>query len=245
MSRRLSAFLLLTASACLAAFVAAEPKVPAPATAYAVRGHYYETCACAVSCPCASNLKPTEPHCDAAMLFHFDQGTVGTTALDGLNIVGVVRSPQGAVFNEAMEKGEMDLMTFYFDDRATPPQREAIGKLMPALFGATQPKGFKPPQFMPVKLDVQGDVAKLDVGPGKVAFEIENLSTGPDTKMAAKGKPGVKKRVTLTNSAPFPWVADPTQGRAKVFDYDDLGTRWHYEGRNAFYSTFASKGTVK
>ena len=245
MSRRLSTFLLVAASAGLATVVAAQQKVPAPTAAYSVSGHYYETCACAVSCPCASNLKPTEPHCDAAMLFHLDRGHVGTTALDGLNIVGVIRSPEGAVVNEAMEKGDMDLMTFYFDDRATPPQREAIGKLMPALFGASQPKGFKPPQFMPIKVDLQGDIAKLDVGPGKVAFEIENLSTGPDTKLAAKGKAGAKKRVTLTNTAPFPWVGDVTQGRSKVFDYNDLGTKWHYEGRNAFYSTFASTGTLK
>ena len=244
MSRRLSTFLLVAASTCLATVVAAQQKVPAPTAAYSVSGHYYETCACAVSCPCASNLKPTEPHCDAAMLFHLDRGHVGTTALDGLNIVGVIRSPEGAVVNEAMEKGDMDLMTFYLDDRATPPQREAIGKLMPALFGASQPKGFKPPQFTPIKVDVQGDIAKLDVGPGRVTFEIENLSPGPDTKLAAKGRPGTKKRVTLTNTAPFPWVHDVTQGRAKVFDYDDLGHKWHYEGRNAFFSTFASTGTV-
>ncbi|HXK09754.1 MAG TPA: DUF1326 domain-containing protein [Vicinamibacteria bacterium] len=245
MSRRLTAFLSLTASAAVAAGVAAEERASVPPNAYAVRGHYYESCACTVSCPCASNLKPTEPHCDAAMLFHFDRGHVGATSLDGLSIVGVIRSPEGAVVNEAMEKGEMDLMTFYFDERATPQQREAIGKLMPALFGEAQPKGFKPPQFTPIKLDVQGDVARLDVGSGKLAFEIENLSTGPDTKLAAKGKAGAKKRVTLTNTAPFPFVADPTQGRSKVFDYDDLGTKWHYEGRNAFFSTFHATGTVK
>lgn len=238
-------FGLLAASVSLAAAVAAEPKAATTGTAYAVKGRYYETCACMVSCPCASNLKPTEAHCDAAMVFHVERGSVGATALDGLNIVGVIRSPEGAVVNEAMKKGEMDLMTFYFDDRANPQQREAIGRLMPALFGEGQPKGFKPPQFVPVKLDVQGDVARLDVGSGKVAFEIENLSTGSDTKLGAKGKTVAKKRVTLTNSAPFPWIADPTQGRSKAFDYNDLGTKWHYEGRNAFFSTFSSMGTVK
>jgi hypothetical protein len=51
--------------------------------------------------------------------------------------------------------------------------------------------------------------------------------------------------VTLTNTAPFPWVGDVTQGRSRAFDYNDLGTQWHYSGRNAFYSTFASKGTVQ
>jgi len=232
----------LLAAAALATSLGAEPTA---ANGYSVKGRYYETCACAVSCPCASNLKPTEPHCDAAMLFHITKGSVGATALDGLNIVGVIRSPEGAVVNEAMAKGEMDLMAFYFDDKATPPQREAIGKLMPALFGEAQPKGAKPPQFVPMKLDVQGDVAKLDAGTGKIAFEIENLSTGSDTKLAAKGASSGKKRVTLTNTAPFPWIASVSQGRGKTFSYDDLGTKWHYEGRNAFFSTFSSTGTVK
>lgn len=241
---------LAAALSMAAAFSAAEDKGDSAArkatgTGYSIKGRYYETCACAVSCPCASNLKPTEAHCDAAMLFHVTQGSVGTTALSGINIVGVIRSPQGAVVNEAMGKGEMDLMAFYLDDKASPPQREAIARLMPTLFGEAQPKGFKPPQFVPIKLDVQGDVARLDAGDGKVTFEIENLSTGTDTKLAAKGKPGGKKRVTLTNTAPFPWISAVTQGRSKAFDYDDLGTKWHYEGRNAFYASFASTGTVK
>jgi len=233
----------------LAAWASAEEKAaPAPQkgadNAYSIRGRYYETCACAVSCPCASNLKPTEAHCDAVMVFNIAQGNVGATTLNGLKLVGVIRSPEGAVVNEAMAKGELDLMTFYLDDKASPAQREAIGKLMPALFGEGQPKGFKPPQFVPIKFEVQGDAAKLDAG-GKVAFEIENLSTGADTKLAAKGKPVAKKRVTLTNTAPFPWISAVTQGRSKSFDYDDLGTRWHYEGRNAFYASFSSTGTVK
>ena len=35
-------------------------------TSYDVKGHYYETCGCAVSCPCATGeFLPTEAHCDA------------------------------------------------------------------------------------------------------------------------------------------------------------------------------------
>ena len=240
----LTASLLLTAAASIAA-AGAAPKQAAGAR-YDVKGQYYETCACAVSCPCASKLKPTGPHCDAVMVFHIERGKVAATSLDGLNIVGVLRSPKDAVVAEAMEKGELDLLAFYLDDKATPQQREALGRVMPALFGESQPKGARPAQFAPMTLGVQGDVAKLEVGSGKIAFEIENLSVGEDTKLAAKGKPGGKKRVALTNTAPFPFVNGAlTQGRSKSFDYNDFDTQWHYDGRNAFFSTFASSGSLK
>ena len=64
-------------------------------TAYTATGHYYETCACAVSCPCGTTeFLPTEGHCDALMFFHFDKASVGKTKLDGLNLAVVLKSPQ-------------------------------------------------------------------------------------------------------------------------------------------------------
>jgi hypothetical protein len=211
---------------------------------YAVKGQYYETCACHVSCPCADKLKPSEMQCDAIMVFHIDKGSVGKVALDSLNLAGVIRAPKNAVVAEAFEKGEMDLITFYFDDKATPEQREAIGKVMPALFGDKEFKGMKAPQFVPMKLDIQGDNAKFEASGGKINFDIDNLTIGDDTKLGAKTKPG-KKRVTLTNTAPFPWVSEVTQGKAKTFHYEDHGFKWSYDGRNAFFASFASKGKTK
>src|SRR5262249_41362509 len=151
--------------------------------------------------------------CDGIFFFHIDKGKIGKTALDGFNFAGVIRAPKNTVVADAMEKGEMDLITFYFDDKATPEQREAFGKIMPSLFGTKEFKGAKPPQFVPMKFEVNEDNAKLDAMGGKITFDIDQISLGEDTKMAAKGKKGAKKRVALTNSAPFPWVADPTQGQ--------------------------------
>jgi hypothetical protein len=226
-----------------ASALAAEGK--AGGMAYDVKGSYYETCSCAVSCPCAAMMKPTEPHCDAVMTFHIDSGKVGKVKLDGLTFITLLRSPKGAVVFESFGKGEMDLFTMYIDDKATPEQREALGKLMPALFGDKEIKGSKPPQFVPMTLDVQGDVAKLTAAGNKLTYEIENLNLGTETKAAAPKGKDAPKRIKLTNSAPFPWIADPTQGRSKAFHYDDLGTKWDYSGRNAFFSTWTSKGSIK
>jgi hypothetical protein len=213
---------------------------------YDIKGQYYETCSCAVSCPCAAMMKPTEPHCDAVMTFHIEKGHVGKTKLDGLTFIGLMRTPKGAVAFEAFGKHEMDLFTMYLDDKATPEQREALGQLMPALFGKDEIKGSKPPQFVPMTLEVKGDVAKLNAAGGKLAYEVENLDTGSGTKLAADRTGGKgAKRIKLTNSAPFPFIADPTQGRSTSFHYDDLGTKWDYSGRNAFFSTFAAKSAGK
>jgi hypothetical protein len=214
--------------------------------AYDVKGGYYETCSCAVSCPCAARMKPTEPHCDAVMLFHIDKGKVGKTSLDGINFAVLLRTPKDQVAFDAVEKGEVDLFTLYLDDKAKPEQREALGKLMPALFGDKELKGSKPPQFVPITFEAKGDQAKLDAAGGKLAFEIENLDTGNKTKLAVERTGGKgAKRIKLTNSSPFPFVADPTQGKSATFHYDDLGAKWDHSGRNAFFSTFASKGTIK
>src|SRR5260221_169929 len=71
----------------LARFAATDTTAPGAAPSYDIQGKYYETCACSVSCPCASNATlPTEGHCDAISLVHIDKGTIGDTKLDGLNV---------------------------------------------------------------------------------------------------------------------------------------------------------------
>src|SRR5262252_4623343 len=83
------------ALAIAAAGTGARAKASGKGAPYAASGHYYETCACAVSCPCATNeFLPTEGHCDAVMLFHLDKANVGKTKMDGLNVAVVLKSPK-------------------------------------------------------------------------------------------------------------------------------------------------------
>lgn len=211
-----------------------------------IDGHYYDTCDCSVSCSCGANVSdPTEGHCDGIVLTHIDKGHVGKTKLDGLNIAIVLRSPRGQKVEDAfMVKGEMDHLTVYLDGKATDEQKQAMPVLLAGLLGTKPIKGFKPPQFVPMSLDVEGDIAKFKVGDGqKLSFEIENIDV-------TKSSPNVRKpdypskRITLTNVAPFPWIHEVTQGHSKSFHYNDYGIKWDYAGRNAFFGVAHAKGPL-
>jgi hypothetical protein len=194
---------------------------------YDVKGKYYETCACAVSCPCATNATlPTEGHCDGVSLIHIEKGSVGKTKLDGLNLAVVLRSPKGKKVMDSFNEGVMDLLTVYIDDKATPEQRAAIPGLMGGLFGTKEIKGEKPPQFAPMELTIEGDTAKFTIAGGtKLSFEINNIALADTTKMGAKN-PGKAKRLTIDGAVPFPWVKGVSQGISKSFKYNDLGAKW-------------------
>jgi hypothetical protein len=247
MERALSALVVLAVSAG-PAFSAGTTatKAAAKAPAYSLTGRYYETCACAVSCPCASNATlPTEGHCDAISLVHVEKGMVGTTKLDGINIAAVLRTPHGQKTLDSFNKGEMDLITIYLDEAATNEQKDALNKVVPVLFqGMDKMKGFHAPQWAPMSLKVEGDIARYEIAGGqKLSFEIEHVKVSGVTKEGVKRSP-TSDRIELSNTAPFPWVHTVTQGISKKFHYDDLGAKWDYEGRNAFFGTVAAKGSL-
>jgi hypothetical protein len=237
--RSLGVVSVLAAGLAAAAYAAA----PAADTSYNVKGSYYETCACSVSCPCASNATlPTEGHCDAISLIHIDKGSFGAVKLDGLNLAVVFRSPKGQKVKDAFGKGEMDLFTLYLDDKANAQQKDVMPKLLAALFGTAEMKGAKPPQWVPMSLAADGDVAKFQIAGGsKLSFETENIDVGDKTKDGYK-KGDISNRIVLTNSAPFPWVHDVTQGISRHFKYADLGTSWDYKERNAFFGSVDASG---
>jgi hypothetical protein len=214
-------------------------------TTYDMHGKYFDTCACAVSCSCGANATvPTEGHCDGVVLIHIDRGRVGDVKLDGLNFAVVLRTPRGEKTGDAFFlKNEMDLLTLYLDDRATPEQKQAMPLLLAGLLGNKPMKGFRPPQWAPMHLDVQGDVARFDIAGGsKLSFEIENIDLDKVLPNVPRSDPG--NRISLTNVAPFPWIQKVTQGHSMSFRYDDLGVKWEYKGRNAFFGEASAQGTV-
>src|SRR5438477_1066981 len=116
---------LLFVPLALAAILVITAAAPSGA-GYEVKGKYYETCACAVSCPCAANATlPTEGHCDAGMVFHIDKGSVEGVPMDGLDIVMVIKSPHGKKVKDSLSKGDMDLVSMYLDDKANEKQKGA------------------------------------------------------------------------------------------------------------------------
>jgi hypothetical protein len=206
-----------------------------------VKGHYYETCGCNVSCPCATaEFNPSEGHCDAVMLFHLDKATVGKTKLDGLNLAVVIKSPQSRKVLEAFSKGEMDHFAVYLDDKASEEQRKAFPQLMEGMFGKLEIKGAKPPAFVPIALTVDGDNVKMEIAGGKLTADIESIKTGEE-KVAGKTVP---KYIKISGATPFPWVGPVNQGKSKAFHYLDGATKWDYKERNAFIGEFTRKATL-
>ena len=212
---------------------------------YEMKGKYFDTCACAVSCSCGANVSlPTEGHCDGVVLIHIEEGRVGDVKLDGLNFAVVLKTPQDEKVGDAFEvKHETDLLTLYLDDRATEDQKKAMPQLLAGLLGTTPMKGFRPPQWAPMHLDVRGDVARFDIAGGsKLSFEIENIDLDKVLPKVPRSDPG--NRIGLTNVAPFPWIKRVTQGHSLSFHYDDLGAKWDYKDRNAFFGQAEASGTV-
>jgi hypothetical protein len=205
-----------------------------------LKGHYYETCDCAVSCPCATaKFAPTDGHCDAVAFLHFDKAMVGKTKLDGLNLALVLKSPKGQKLVDAFGKGEMDHFALYLDEKATEEQRKAFPDLVAALFGKGEIKNAKPPAFVAMSVESDGENAKLVIG-DKLTADIENISIG-ETKVAGKT---VQKHIKLDGAVPFPWISVVTQGRSRSFHYADGPTKWDYKDRNAFFGEFTHKGTL-
>jgi hypothetical protein len=178
------------------------------------------------------------------ILLHIERGRVGKVSMDGLNIAVVERTPKGVkVVDAFLIKGDMDLLTVYLDDRATPRQKEAMPILLAGLLGTKQIKGFRPPQWALMSLHKEGDVARFKIGDGaKLSFEIENVDLDKVKPGVPKSEPS--KRITLTNVAPFPFIHNVTQGYSKSFHYHDLGASWDYEERNAFFGSFTARGVV-
>lgn len=93
-------------------------------TKFEIKGPAFANCNCAWGCPCQFNSLPTTGQCEASWAMRIEQGNFGDTRLDGLIWGGLYWWP-GAVHEG---NGKMQL---FFEDRATPDQRqalEAIGK---------------------------------------------------------------------------------------------------------------------
>ena len=91
-----------------------------------LKGNYFENCNCQILCPCVLPVAPGEPtegHCDVAMAFHIDEGGFNGVSLDGLRFAFAAFTPGN------MGSGEWTA-AYYVDERASPEQRTAIGRIL-------------------------------------------------------------------------------------------------------------------
>ena len=92
-------------------------------TSWMLKGRNFSHCSCSYGCPCQFNGLPTGGHCDALIGLTIDEGYYGDTRLDGLRFGCAFRWP--GLMHEGRGEGLPVI-----DERATPPQREALLRIL-------------------------------------------------------------------------------------------------------------------
>lgn len=88
-----------------------------------IRGSEYTNCNCDYGCPCQFNSATTHGHCEAVAAGHIEEGFFNGTRLDGLNWALFLYWPGEIAEGNGREQAVID-------QRATPKQRDALGKIL-------------------------------------------------------------------------------------------------------------------
>lgn len=93
-----------------------------PGMSFHIEGDYFESCTCAVSCPCIFLAPATEEACDVMFAWRIARGEMDGVDLAGLNVAMAVHSPK------SMTDGGWKA-ALYVDERAAPEQSSAIAAI--------------------------------------------------------------------------------------------------------------------
>ena len=149
-------------------------------TKWNLEADYIQACNCDYGCPCEFSAPPTTGYCEGMGAWLIKHGTCGTVKLDGLGFGFAAHWPK------AIHEGG-GTCCLLFDERATPPQREALlqicsGKLggMPFEIIVTTFSKLLEPQYVPFKFNFNGRNSTVQIGNlMNVAVEpIKNPVTG-------------------------------------------------------------------
>ncbi len=192
-------------------------------------GNYFESCNCAVACPCVFTSAPTEGKCTVLLAWHIDKGKYGDTGLDGLNAALAIYSPGH------MLKVKWDV-ALYMDEKATAKQREALTSIYGGKAGG-EPAALGP--FIGKILGVKSVKIEFNTNGKERSMRIPGIAEMEVT--AVQGAGG--KDVVLEN---IPFTAVPNEltvvAKSKKLSYHDHGMNWEVSEKNGFYSPFKYKG---
>lgn len=190
-----------------------------------IQGEYFESCNCAVLCPCLlvrPQVAPTEGHCDVVVAFHVNSGNYGSLDLAGFNAVIAIYTPG------IMSHGNWTVAT-YVDERAKATEQEALAKIVSAQAGGPLSRFAPliakrlPARAVAIDFQSEGAVRKLSI-PGITEVVIEGITGARD------------QVVWLENVAHF---ADKriAAARGSSSHYQDHGLRFDNSGRNGHYAS--------
>jgi len=192
-----------------------------------VEGDYFEACNCDSICPCIILADPDQGDCRLVIGWHVANGHLGSTNLDGLNVVAIFH----VIGNMVKSKWKAAI---YLDERANKTQSEALGKIFSGQIGG----------FPAVIASFVGEV--LGMKSTRIEFVAEGKKrrlTVPrilevEAESVSGGKADQESKVTNPPLYASPGF-DPVIARSTKYTYHDHNLEWDNSGKNAFHSKFS------
>jgi hypothetical protein len=194
-----------------------------------LEGTYFESCNCAVACPCIFLGPPSEGECAVLVAWHVERGSDGEVSLEDLNVVMAVHAP-GHMLHTKWRAA------LYLDERANEAQQQALTRIFagqagghPAVLASFVGEVLGVAR---TAIDYRAEGKRRSVGMPKIAtVEIEALEGQGGGEVTISGHP-------LCIAPGVPAVV----ARSSKLSYDDHGMSWAISDKNGFYSSFAYQG---
>jgi hypothetical protein len=195
-----------------------------------LKGEFFDSCTCDVTCPCNFNSVPTGNHCTGIVAIHVNQGKYGDTRLDGLNVVLVADLGEGNVWQGGWTAGVI------MDEKANPGQRDALQTIMtgkaggpPAMLASLMSKivGL---EFAPISFHYSKEGWGVSIG-DKVNVETEAVKDASGNYAQILYAPVIE-----TGSGPI------SPGKAKSSRIDAFGFKWDLSGKSSKHEPVNWKG---
>jgi hypothetical protein len=135
-----------------------------PGTKWFFEADYLQACNCEYGCPCEFQAPPSQGFCEGSGAWRINSGKFGDVRLDGLGLAFVAHWPK------AIHLGN-GTAALFFDEKATPAQREALMKIatgqeggMPFEIIVTTLTKVLDPQYAPFTFHINGKNSSVKVG---------------------------------------------------------------------------------
>lgn len=190
-------------------------------------GQYFEACNCDVACPCVFLSDPTQEICTVLLAYHIEKGSSGPQRLDGLNFALAVYC-RGNMMTHKWEAA------LYVDQRASPPQREALQAILGGkaggVFGVLAPYigTLHGVRFVPIEFTVSGKRRSLKI-PEIAEMRVELIA-------------GQDGQEVLIRNAPFGVTSELTVAKSERLQLADFGWKWDLSEKTSYVAPFAAKG---
>lgn len=196
---------------------------------WSLSGNYFEACNCDVACPCVFLSPPTSGECGVLLAWHIENGKYGDVPLDGLNVALAAHVP-GHMLSTKWD------VALYLDERASPPQKEALGAIFGCQAGG-EPAALGP--FIGKVLGVRSTKIDFEANGRHRKLRIPDLA-----EMEIEALKGQGDREVTVDRVPFTAVPNQTTvvAKSKRLSLHDHGWKWEVSDKNGFYSPFSFKG---